>query len=154
MIIISPIITTLLSLVFSWFVGVVCCHWIKGHLLYPKYGHLFLIQNRKWEVFIALKWFEKIISLFPLEYWEFKLMYGKNEDHLRLDEIKTKHFTRELEYLIAAAVLTGIAAINYFFGNIGTFYVLLATNIFGNIYPLLVHQRIRRKLRRDYRLGH
>ncbi|QDH80642.1 hypothetical protein FKX85_16975 [Echinicola soli] len=149
MILITIIFPTLLSLAFSWFVGVMICHWTKGHHLYSKYGNRFLIHDRKWEKFIALKWFEKFISYFPLEYWEFKLMYGKKQDSYRLEEIKEKHFTREIEYIIALIVLTGIAIFIYFTGNTLFFYLLLTANVFGNIYPFLVHQRIRRKLNRN-----
>ncbi|WP_137403881.1 glycosyl-4,4'-diaponeurosporenoate acyltransferase CrtO family protein [Echinicola rosea] len=149
MILITIILPTLLSLVFSWFVGVMVCHWTKGHLLYPKYENRFLIHDRKWEKFIALKWFEKFISYFPLEYWEFKLMYGKKPDSYRLEEIREKHFTREMEYFIAFTVLAGLTLFIYFTHNTLFFYPLLAANVFGNIYPFLVHQRIRRKLQRN-----
>ncbi|AWW32820.1 hypothetical protein DN752_23240 [Echinicola strongylocentroti] len=122
------------------------CHWTKGHLLHSRYGKLFLFNGNKWEKWIALNWFEKFISYFPLEYMEYQMMYGKNQNRISLEEIKIKHFTREFEYLIATVVLAGITLFIFFTGSQLFFYLLVMANLLGNFYPFLIHQRTRRKL--------
>lgn len=132
----------------SCIVGMVFDGVLKKTAYYKKFSSLNLIESKRLNKQIGLRFFKWIVKNTPFKYFNQKLKLKAKIGIAELNRLRKEMTFSEMSHLIGFAFVTVFALVKFVNGNYLFSLIIMIVNILMNLYPALLQQENKRRIDR------